>query len=94
MGTNQRRNCMNRKPKRIDGKAVVLVVVVAALFGTVLLPAVNAGFALVAGAGNAPAPSASDIFLAAAIGVLTASLVGIGVAALLRRRRRQRRDVP
>jgi preprotein translocase subunit SecG len=90
MGKNQRRDCMNRKPKRIDGKAVVLVVIVAVLFGTVLLPAVNAGFALVSGAGNETEPSGFGVLLTGVIGVLTASFAGIGVAALLRRRRRNR----
>jgi hypothetical protein len=90
LGKNQRRNCMNRNPKRIDGKAVVLVVIVAVLFGTVLLPAVNAGFALVTGAGNETEPGGPGVLLAGVIGVLTASVAGIGVAALLRRHRRNR----
>jgi len=86
-GKNQRRDWMNRKRQRIDGKAVVLVVVVAALFGSVLLPAVNAGFALVAGAGDETEPS---FLLAAVIGVLTASFAGVGVAAVFRRSRRDK----
>ncbi len=81
---------MSRNPKRVDGKAVVLVVVIAALFATVLLPAVNAGFTLVSGAGDETAPGGLRVLLTAVIGVLTASFAGIGAAALLRRRRRNR----
>ena len=81
---------MSRKPKRIDGKAVVLVVVVVVLFATILLPAVNAGFALVSGAAAGTEPSGLGVVLAGVIGVLTASIAGIGAAALLRRRRRNR----
>jgi hypothetical protein len=81
---------MSRNPKRIDGKAVVLVVVVMVLFATILLPAVNAGFALVSGAGAGTEPSALGVVLAGVIGVLTAAIAGIGVAAWVRRRRQQR----
>ncbi len=85
---------MSQNRKRVDGKAVVLVVVVGVLFATVLLPAVNAGFALVSGAGAQTEPDEMRVLLAGAIGALTASIAGIGVAALLRRRRRTRRNVP
>ncbi|MET1153340.1 hypothetical protein [Arthrobacter sp.] len=81
---------MNRNPKRVDWKAVVLVVVVAALFATVLLPAVHAGLALISRAGAETEPSGFGVLLAGVIGVLTASVAGIGVSALCRRRRRNR----
>ncbi|TJY71532.1 hypothetical protein E4J89_04620 [Arthrobacter sp. CAU 1506] len=84
---------MNRNPKRVDGKAVVLVAVVAALVASVLLPAVSAGFALVSGTWDKTEPGMVRVLLAAALGALTASVAGIGVAWLLRRRRRQRRDI-
>ncbi|MEV7646560.1 hypothetical protein [Arthrobacter sp. NPDC089319] len=85
---------MSRNPKRIDGKAVVLVVVVVVLFATILLPAVNAGFALISGAAAGTEPSGLGVVLAGVIGVLTAAFAGIGVAAWLRRRRRQQRNIP
>ena len=84
---------MNRNPKRVDGKALVLVAVVAALVASVLLPAVSAGFALVSGAWDEAEPGTNRLLLAAVLGVLTASVAGIGVAWLLRRCRRQGRDI-
>jgi uncharacterized integral membrane protein len=90
MRKNQRKDRMSRNSKRLDGKAVVLVVVIAVLFATALLPAVHAGFALVSGAGAETEPSELGVLLAGVVGVLTASAAGIGVAALLRRRRRNR----
>lgn len=84
---------MNRNPKRVDGKAVVLVAVVAALVASVLLPAVNAGFALVSGAWDKTEPGTDRLLLATVLGVLTASVTGVCVAWLLRRRRRQGRDI-
>jgi hypothetical protein len=83
---------MNRNPKRVDGKAVVLVVVVGALVASVLLPAINAGFALVSGAWDETEPGTARLLLATVLGVLTASVAGVCVAGLLRHRRRQRRD--
>lgn len=82
---------MNRNPKRVDGKAVVLVAVVAALVASVLLPAVSAGFALVSGTWDTTEPGMVRVLLAVALGILTASVAGVCVAALLRRRRRDRR---
>jgi ABC-type amino acid transport system permease subunit len=84
---------MNQNPKRVDGKAVVLVAVVAALVASVLLPAVNAGFALVSGTWEKTEPDMVRVLLAAALGVLTASIAGIGVAWLLWRGRRRRRGI-
>ncbi|MFT4471112.1 hypothetical protein ACMX2H_14520 [Arthrobacter sulfonylureivorans] len=81
---------MNRNPKRVDGKAVVLVAVVAALVASVLLPAVNAGFALVSGTWDETEPGMVRVLLAAVLGLLTAAVAGVCVAGLLRRRRRDR----